>query len=111
MPATAQSLINQAYALGYDALSDRDLKEAMLATAAPGGGGLSGADAQTLIDIACSMAAGALSMRDTLVCIAGLFGANSGGVTAQQAVVLAAANKYAALSDHQLDESLLAVLS
>jgi hypothetical protein len=40
-----------------------------------------------------------------------LFGAAAGNVTAQQAVVTAAANKYAALSDHQLDESLLAVLS
>ena len=39
MAATAQQLINNATALGYDRLSERDLKECILAAAQSGGGG------------------------------------------------------------------------
>jgi hypothetical protein len=38
MPNTAQSLINSAIGLGYDALSDRDLRECLLYAAQTGGG-------------------------------------------------------------------------
>lgn len=39
MPCDAQTLINTAVANGYDKLSDRDLKEALVAAACAGGGG------------------------------------------------------------------------
>lgn len=110
MPATAQSLIVQAVGLGYDALSERDLKEATLAVAAPGGGGLTLADAQSLIDLAFANGEDALSERDIMLCLAGFYG-NLATQTAQQAVVTAAANKYAALSDLQLTQALLVILS
>ena len=109
MPS-AQSLIVQAVGLGYDALSERDLKEATLAVAAVGGGGLTLADAQNLIDLAFANGEDALGERDIMLCIAGYYG-NLAGQTAQQAVVTAAANDYPALADNQLDEALIAVLS
>lgn len=107
MPSTAQTLLTQAIGLGYDALSERDLKESLLAVVAPGGGS-SAPDAQTLIDLAMSLKYGALSARDNLLCLCGAY---AGSTTAQQAVVLAAQNKYASLSDLQLDEAFLAVIS
>ena len=109
MPS-AQSLIVQAVGLGYDALSERDLKEATLAVAAPVGGGLTLADAQSLIDLAFANGEDALGQRNIMLCLAGFYG-NLAGQTAQQAVVTAVANKYAALSDNALDQSLLAILS
>ena len=39
MPTDAQTLINSAIANGYDKLSDRDLRESLLAAASAGGGG------------------------------------------------------------------------
>lgn len=39
MACDAQSLIDTAYAAGYAALSERELKEAILASACAGGGG------------------------------------------------------------------------
>lgn len=107
MPSTAQTLLTQAVSLGYDAPSWRDLKEALLAVAAAGSGS-STPDAQTLIDLATSLKYGALSERDILVCLCGFY---AGATTAQQAVTAAASNKYAGLSDAQLDEALLAVIS
>lgn len=38
MAASAQTLINSAIGLGYDALSDRDLRECLLLAAQSGGG-------------------------------------------------------------------------
>jgi hypothetical protein len=52
----------------------------------------------------------ALSARYLLLCLAGLY-ASLSGMTAQQAIVIAASNHYAALSDKQLDQCLLATLS
>ncbi len=46
MSASAQTLISAAVALGYDALSDRDLKECLLVAAQSGGGGGGGGSAQ-----------------------------------------------------------------
>lgn len=48
-----------------------------------------------------------LSQRGVMLALAGVYGAT---LTAQQAIVLAAANKYASLCDHHLDEILLAIL-
>lgn len=39
MPSSAETLISAAYAAGYDALSTRDLQEALLYAAQSGGGG------------------------------------------------------------------------
>lgn len=48
-----------------------------------------------------------LSQRGVMLALAGVYGAT---LTAQQAIVLAASNKYASLCDHHLDEILLAIL-
>lgn len=39
MPTDAQTLLNQAVSLGYDRLSERELKECLLAAASSGGAG------------------------------------------------------------------------
>lgn len=108
MPSTAQTLLNQAVSLGYDAPSLRDLKEALLAVAqAPASGA---ATAQDLATTAGTLKFASLSERHLFVCLAGVYAALT-NTTAQQAVVLAAANHYGALSDDQLDKSLLALVS
>jgi len=50
MACDAQSLINTAYANGYAKLSDRDLRECLLAAACAGGGGGGGGSGAVLQD-------------------------------------------------------------
>lgn len=67
-------------------------------------------DAQTLENLVASLKYPSMSERDVLLALAGYYG-TAAGMTAQQSVVVAATNKYAALSERQLGEALLAVLS
>ena len=65
--------------------------------------------AQTLETAAMAAKYEALSNRNLLLCLAAIY-AGPASLKAQQAAVTAAANHYAALSDHQLDECLLEVI-
>lgn len=67
-------------------------------------------DAQTLVDQSAVSKYSELSERDLLLCLVGYYGSNA-GLTAQQAVVIAAAQGYSKLSDRQLDECYLAIIS
>ena len=52
----------------------------------------------------------ALSNRELLLALLGVFNLNS-SLTAQQAITLAAQNKYGALSDKQLDDAILSIIT
>lgn len=108
MANTAQVLITEAVALGYDALSDRDLKECLLVVAR--GGSQSGSNAKTLLALAASLDYDALSARGVLLDLVGYF-ASVLVTSAKAAMVLAASYNYAALSDFELDQSFLNVLA
>jgi len=109
MATTAQALMTQAVGLGFDALSERDLKEAIVALATVGAG-LTVNDVQTIVNTVYTQKQEQLSQRDLRLCLAGVYG-NATGNTAAKAAVLAASNHYAALSDDQLDQAFLAVLA
>lgn len=64
-------------------------------------------DAQTLETLSGIDGLARLSQRGLMLALAGVYGS---ALTAAQAIVLAAANKYAALSDRHLDAVLLAIL-
>lgn len=66
--------------------------------------------AQSLETLAAQLKYGALDDRMTLLCLVGYFASQS-NLTAQQAVIQAAQQGYAALSDQQLDTCLLAVIT
>jgi hypothetical protein len=101
-------LTNQATALGYDALSERDLKEALLALATAAAPPSS--NAQTLANLSASLNYPGLSQRGVWIALAGYY-ANLTATKAQTAVNTAAANNYRALSDFDLDASLLAIIA
>ena len=64
-------------------------------------------DAQTLENLIATLKYPGMSSRDVLLAMAGYYG-TAANMNAQQAVVVAAQQKYAALSDIDLDEALLA---
>lgn len=64
-------------------------------------------DAQTLATLSGIDGLAALSERNALLALTGIYGS---GLTSAQAMVLAASNKLASLSDRYLDNVLLAIL-
>lgn len=68
------------------------------------------ATAQTLVSAAVPLGYEALSSRMLLLCLVGWYASQS-SLTAQAAAVGAAQNQYGALSDKQLGQCLLDVLS
>lgn len=108
MANTAQLLTNQATALGYDVLSDRDLKESILALASTGTPPNS--SAQTLENLAASLNYPGLSQKGVWLALAGFY-ANSIGTTAKAAIATAAASEYGAMSDFDLEKALIAILA
>jgi hypothetical protein len=108
MANSAQVLTNEATTLGYDALSDRDLKECLLAIASavtP-----TNSSAQTLTTLAASLNYDSLSQKGVTLALVGFY-ANATGITAKVAIATAAANFYGALSDYGLDQAILSVLA
>lgn len=67
-------------------------------------------DAQTLVNTSATSKYAELSERDLLLCLVGYYG-NLAGLTAQQAIVVAAQQGYSKLSDRQLDECYLVIIS
>lgn len=108
MANDAKTLTSQATTLGYDALSERDLKEAILAIASVATPPNS--TAQTLVNLAASLNYPGLSQKGVWLALAGFY-ANSGAITAKTALATAAANFYGAMSDFDLDKALLSVIA
>lgn len=67
-------------------------------------------DVQSVETLAYADGLAALSDRDFLICLAGVFLGNA-GINAQTAITNAAANGYTKMSDLQLDQALLAVFT
>lgn len=67
-------------------------------------------DAQTLVTTAASNKYLELSERDLMLCLMGFYGSNA-GLNAQQAVIVVAQQGYSKLSDRQLDECYLTIIS
>ena len=107
MPDTEQSLTIKAVAAKFDSLSERDLKEAVLAIST--GGGMTLANAETLVNEQYQEPTDAFSDRRIMLCLAGYY--SSPVNVAQHAVVEAAINKYPAMSEDALNALLLAALS
>jgi len=67
-------------------------------------------DAQTLVNTSAASKYASLSERDLLLCLVGYY-ASQNSITAAQAVVTASQQGYAKLSDRELDECYLAIIS